>query len=98
MMGHHSSDPEGLNQPPFDEKPLSEAMHKLLGEYPLGKMNVDDEGALAFQVGTADGNVVIQFPKPVKWVGFPPHQAVELAQLLIRHASRISKEPIVLKL
>ena len=97
-MGHHSSDPEGLNQPPFNEKPLSEMMKKLLGEYPMGKMNADDEGALAFQVGVADGNVVIQFPKPVKWLGFPPQQAVNLAQLLIKHAKACSKDPIVISL
>ena len=79
-MSHHGSGP-------FDEKPMSDMMRKIFGEYPNGKLNVHDEGAVAFMVGASEGRVILQFPKPITWLGMEPNQAVEMAQLLVRHAS-----------
>lgn len=44
-MSHHG------NNPPHVQKALSEALRSLLGEYPDGRMNANDEGAIAFAVG-----------------------------------------------
>lgn len=49
-------------------------------------LNAQDEGDLDFLVGVAKGKVVVSFPKPIKWIGMAPDQAVGLAQLLVRHA------------
>ena len=38
-------------------------------KYPNGKLNEHDEGALTFRMATVDGNVVIDFGKPVQWIG-----------------------------
>jgi hypothetical protein len=55
-------------------------------QYPDGKLNATDEGALQIAVFTEDGNVIINFGKPVNWVGMPPDQARALAALLVAQA------------
>lgn len=82
-MSHHSSDG------PFDRKPASDLMKKLLGEFPDGKLNPSDEGATAIQIGRESDRVIIQFPNPTKWIGFTPDQAIELAKSIIYHARKI---------
>lgn len=80
-MSHHG------NQPPHEiQQALRSAMGELMGEYKNGKLNADDAGALAFAVGIESGRVVIRFPKPVAWMGMTGDEALELAQLLIKHA------------
>jgi hypothetical protein len=76
-MSHHSSEPN-------DE--LRAAMAKLFGEFPDGKLNADDAGAVAMAVGVENSRVVLRFPKPVAWVGMTGDEAFELAQCLLRHA------------
>jgi hypothetical protein len=58
-------------------------------QYPNGKLNESDDGALAMTVGTDNGRVRIHFHKPIQWVAFPPEQAVELAQCLIKVARQL---------
>lgn len=90
-MAHHSSDPNGSDE-------LRKAMAHLLGEFPDGKLNAQDEGALAVGIGHQDGRVVITFPKSVTWIGFTPDQAIDIAQSLIDHARQCgSKKPLSLR-
>lgn len=89
-MSHHSSEPN---------QALSEAMRRLMGEYPDGRMNADDAGAIAMQVGTEEGRVVLRFPKPVAWVGMSGDEAMGLAQLLMKHARAAGvTAPVVLRI
>lgn len=76
-MSHH-----GNNVP----RELIEAMRELLGEYPNGRLNKDDAGALAVAISHENGAVKLQFPKPVAWIGFTPQQAIDIAESLIKHA------------
>ncbi len=76
-MSHHSSEPN---------KEMHDAMRKLFGEFPGGKLNDDDAGALAMAVGIENHRVVVRFPKPVAWIGMSGDEAFELAQVLLRHA------------
>lgn len=78
-MSHHSSDDA-------TSKALHAAMFNLLGEYPDGRLNAEDEGAISCAVGHEKGTVKLLFPKRVSWVGFTPEQAIDLAQDLIKHA------------
>lgn len=77
-MSHHGNMPHN----PM----LSEMMKKLMGEYPDGKLNANDAGAVAMAIGVERGKVVLQFPKPVAWVGFTPDEAISLAELLVKRA------------
>jgi hypothetical protein len=74
-------------------------MSRIFGEYPAGKLNADDAGALAFAVGVEAGRVVIHFPKPVAWMGMTGDEALELAQLLLKHARHAGvTSPLVIRL
>ena len=68
-------------------------------------LSPDDQGEIAFGVTQHRGKVVIDFgEKPISWIGMPPEQAIELAQLLIaqaREANRIignGARPLTVKL
>ena len=68
-------------------------------QYPQGKLNDSDEGAMAMAIGMEKGNVVMHFKSPVVWIGFPPEQAIELAQSLIKFARKAGcKTPLKIEL
>jgi hypothetical protein len=98
-MSHHGSMPPDMpDMPPEQRKVMSEAMAKLLGEFPDGKLNTNDEGALAVMIGVEGKSIVIRFPKPVAWIGFTPEQALGIAQSLIEHARKVGLSiPLVLR-
>lgn len=82
-MSHHSSDWDDAAK-----KAMSETMQQVFGEFPNGRLNQQDEGAVACAVGHEKGVVKLLFPKPVAWIGFTPEQAIDLAQDLIKHARK----------
>lgn len=57
------------------------------GDFPRGKFNASDEGALRIAVGTQGDCVVIGFGKEVAWLAMPKGQAMALASLIVRHAA-----------
>lgn len=78
-MSHHGDNPE-------QERVLREAMKQLTGEYPDGRLNADDQGAVAVGIGHQNGAVTMQFPKNLNWIGFTPDQAIAIAETLVHHA------------
>lgn len=65
-----------------------------------GRLGGEDDGDLAFAVGPHPDEelVVVDFGKPVTFIAMPPQQAVELAQVLIKHARAMSAQPIRIEL
>lgn len=65
-------------------------------KWPEGRISGDDDGQIVFKIRSdADKELVIlEFPKPVTRTAMPAQQAIDLAQLLIRHARAVSKEPL----
>jgi hypothetical protein len=57
--------------------------------YPRGKLNASDEGALAIAVYEKDKTVVIDFGKDIKWIGMDKDTALNLAQTIIDKANKI---------
>ena len=55
------------------------------GQFPQGKLHDTDEGELRLAVTKSNGKVVVDFGKPVVWIGFDAAQAVSLGELLIKH-------------
>jgi hypothetical protein len=68
---------------PWNKRPFGAT-----GEFPQGKLDDTDEGAL--KIGVAydklNGIVRVEFGKPTAWIGLPPPEAIQFAQLLLRHA------------
>lgn len=57
------------------------------GDFPAGSLGPHDEGGLNMGVAhDREGNVHVNFGKPIAWFALPPEQAVELAKLILRHA------------
>lgn len=56
--------------------------------FPEGKLKADDEGELRFAVGThpQTKKVIIQWGKPVSWIGMTAAQALDLADSLQKQA------------
>lgn len=65
-------------------------------QWPQGRIDGTDDGQIAFKVGgdAERGVVVIDFGKPVAWTAMSPQEAVQLAQMLIKHARAIATEPV----
>jgi hypothetical protein len=59
---------------------------KVFRQYPRGKLNDADEGAIELGVTVDHDVVVIVFPKRIAWVGMPAKQAEELAETLKQRA------------
>ena len=97
-MARHSSDGDGQISQFMEETfrkradaPTEDRIKELLGatrQFPQGKLAPSDEGELKFAVGAKDGKVVIEFGKPVAWMGMDAEQAISLAELLIEKAAR----------
>ena len=69
-------------------QPWNKRMVGATGEFPQGKLNDHDQGALQIAIAydKLDGIVRVEFGKPVAWLGLPPPQAIELGKLLLRRA------------
>lgn len=57
--------------------------------FPRGRLTNEDEGEIVIRVAERGGVVVIDFGKPVTWIGFSPDEARQLADLLSKHARAI---------
>ncbi len=61
------------------------------GKFPHGKLGDDDEGALKMAISGRDGNVTINFGKPVAWLAMPPDQAITFASLIVAKANLLKR-------
>lgn len=101
-MGHHSGYPfeqsmseDQLNEL-FEKFKSPKAPQPLLGptgEFPMGKLVEKDEGEIRIGIKSFNDKIVIEFGKPIHWIGFSPEQARQVAESLIKHASGIEAQP-----
>jgi hypothetical protein len=61
------------------------------GRFPNGKLNERDEGELLMGVATDKDKhiVLLNFGKPISWIGLTPEIAIILGQTLIRKANEL---------
>jgi hypothetical protein len=57
------------------------------GNFPDGKLNESDEGEIMVGVTSAEDRVILNFGKPVHWIGFTKEQAKQIAESLIKHSA-----------
>lgn len=107
MGSHHSDEPMGpFQRKAFEElraateKGRSETMRKLLdttgfigatGDFPKGRLNKSDEGGIQFAVGSDGDKVILDFGKPVHWIGMDAEQAADLASYLMKQAREVAR-------
>jgi hypothetical protein len=61
----------------------------MVDQFPRGKLNADDEGALPIRIGTQDKTIIIHFGKPCEWIGLDKHTALALAAKIKERAEEI---------
>lgn len=91
-MSHHGYDKER-------EAELRNTMRQLIGEFPDGRLDENDQGAVSVGIGHQQGRVTMQFPKNLNWIGFTPEQAIDIAEMLVQHARQCGcNKPLTLKI
>lgn len=60
-------------------------------KFPQGKLRQDDEGELRFGVAVAGSKVVVNFGKPVAWLGMDADLAETFGHMLIEKAREARK-------
>lgn len=88
MSTSHHSSPE---DDPTTKRFIDQVMSRAQEHFSEGRLNKKDQGDLSFAIATDKINsvVLIHFGKPVDWIGMPKQQALQLAQLLMQHASEL---------
>lgn len=64
------------------------------GNYPNGKLVNHDEGEIKIAVTNYQGNVIVNFGKPVAFIGFTAKQAIDIAYLIIEKAQETEREQL----
>lgn len=55
----------------------------------MDKLNEEDEGQLQIGIGVKDNAVIVNFFKPVAWIGLDKETALKVANALITEANKI---------
>lgn len=58
-------------------------------QFPEGKLTEQDQGEIRVAVGSHEGKVIMNFGKPISWIGFTKEQAREIGTLLIRRSEEV---------
>lgn len=61
------------------------------GDFPQGKLNADDEGALNCVISRENGCVRVDFGEPTAWIALPPDLALAFAATIIKHAMALKR-------
>jgi hypothetical protein len=61
-------------------------------KYPEGKITGSDEGELEFKIAVFEERVIMDWGKPVKWIGLRPAEARAIAASLIKNAEEAEQQ------
>ncbi len=86
-LSHH----ESFEEIEAKSKLLDQFLHRAKETFPEGRLNRQDQGELAYAVATDPVNqvVIINFGKPVVWVGLPKNELLALVELLTEKAKEL---------
>lgn len=60
-----------------------------MNEFPRGKLNDDDHGALRIAIGLEKDCVMIKFGIPTEWIAMPKANAIDFANTIIKQANKL---------
>lgn len=81
------TDPKKLMHRPGFRKPPMIPNLGATGNFPEGKITDDDEGEIRIGITKKDDTVIIDFGKPIAWIGFTKEQAKDIGEALIKKAT-----------
>lgn len=64
------------------------------GRFPEGKLTKDDEGEIAIAIAHTGEKVIVDFGKPIAWIGLNAKQARDIAATLVKHAEEVEKAKV----
>jgi hypothetical protein len=78
-ISHHSAEEQAAMQ-----RLVEEVMGRARVNHPEGRISQDDEGETAYMIAAdkENGCVIIQFTKPMRWIGLPLKEATALRDAL----------------
>lgn len=93
MMPHHESEPEhikpvNISQVLAEQQAKDRMLEEFLGKapkrFPQGQLSANDEGEIAMAMTTdiVHKKVIIQFAKPIRWLGMGIAEATHLRDML----------------
>jgi len=87
MSANHHGDQKAL-QTETMQRFLDQVNNRAKRAYPNGRAGAMDDGELAYAIAADHERkiVIIDFAKPVGWMGLEPDQAIELGEVLIKKA------------
>ena len=90
-MSDHSSDFPKSGMPDFLKRMADSEKLGATGKYPSGKLLESDEGEIRFAIGAdpTTRKVIINFGKPVAWMGMEKDQAIAIGETLIARAKEL---------
>lgn len=101
-MSHHANYEESQIRQLIEDTKQAQAGLGLgaTRRFPNGVVNDIDEGEIKFAIGSDPERelVMINFGKSIDFLGMKPQEAIEMAQLLIRHARGVAKTPVTVQL
>lgn len=66
-------------------------MAKVGSKYTRGKISEEDEGQLMIRTAIKNGTIIIDFSKPLSWLGLGKLEAIEFANILLEYARKLEK-------
>lgn len=64
-------------------------------QYPRGKLNADDEGKMEMALTVYNGVMIVNFGKPVKWIGLDYYHAIAFAEAILERAKEIKPKDLI---
>lgn len=62
------------------------------GQFPNGQLNKDDEGGINIAVGRRGNVIILEFGKPIAWLGMSPEDAKRIGESLLTSAKLVAGE------
>jgi len=92
---HHSSTPDpemtGKLREAFSGLDDIQDVLGATGRFPGGQLTELDEGEITFRIAFVSGKVVLDWGKPITWVGMSTEQAKDLARDLMKYANPVTR-------
>ena len=58
-------------------------------KYPRGKLNANDEGALRFMARVVGNTLIVDFGKPVAWLGLGLHEVTRMREMFEKYEKEL---------
>lgn len=100
---HHGQVPSDDGKTAMDEimrRFVDQVEGRAKRKFSDGRIGPNDDGDVSFACSADAKNkiVILDFGKPVSWIGMQPEQAVAIAEMLVKFARQVSDRPLTIEI